>query len=76
MRAEKVVRNRVDIDIDTKLILDDMVERGFFRDTLQAIEAAVTALQVKLADDTHSDLYYDEDHQADMTRLQLSIGNT
>lgn len=55
-------------------ILDDMVDRGLFPDHQTAFMAAVEALQMKVADDTYTDEYFDEKQQSRMDYLQLKTG--
>jgi hypothetical protein len=67
----KIERARVDVDATTKHIVDDLIERGYFRDQQTVLAAAVAALQLQMADETMSDEYYDEDGQQAMDALQL-----
>ncbi len=65
------MRNRIDIVDSSKVIIEDMIKRGFFRDTQTLIAAALNTLQAKLADDTYTDEYEDNSHQESMDKLQL-----
>jgi Arc/MetJ-type ribon-helix-helix transcriptional regulator len=42
-----------------KFIIKDLIERGYFKNKAEVIEAAISALQIKLADDTYTDEYDD-----------------
>jgi|GEM_PF-3715260 len=64
-------RARIDVDVTTKYVVDDLIERGYFKDQQSALAAAVAALQLQMADETLSDEYYDEDTQHAMDSLQL-----
>ncbi len=65
------MRNRIDIVDSSKVIIEDMIRRGFFRDTQTLIAAALNTLQAKLANDTYTDEYEEDSYQESMDQLQL-----
>lgn len=69
----KAERSRVDVDPTTKLIVDDLIERGYFKDQQAVLTAAVAALQQHLASETLTDEYYDDDVQRRMDEEQLEL---
>jgi Arc/MetJ-type ribon-helix-helix transcriptional regulator len=71
MKPMKHERIRVDIDPDVKLIIDDMIERGFFKDSQEVIASALSTLQIKMAESTYTGEYDDEVFQTQMDHLQL-----
>lgn len=70
----KIERSRVDVDITTKLIIDDLIERGYFKDQQSVLIAAISALQLQLASETLTDEYYDDTIQRRMDEQQLELG--
>ena len=65
-------RHRVDIDGRSKLVIDDILERGLYRDQQEVMAAALLALQTKVASETYTDEYDDEAAQAAMDDAQLA----
>jgi len=51
------MRNRIDIEDASKCIIEDLIKRGFFKDTKTIIAAALSSLQAKLAEDTYTGEY-------------------
>ena len=77
MKAERLdkqkERVRIDIDSTTKFIIDDLIERGYFKDQQMALAAAVNALQMQVAAQTYNNEYDDELTQSEMDQLQLGF---
>ena len=68
MKSDRI---RIDVDVLTKQVIDDLIERGFFGNQQAVLAAAIAALQVQLANDTMSDEYFNENTQTEMDSLQL-----
>jgi hypothetical protein len=54
------MRFRIDIGENSKRIMEDMIQRGFFKDYQALIVAALNTLQIKLANDTYTNEYDDD----------------
>ena len=65
------MRNRIDIGEIEKIIIGDLIERGYFKDSQTVMMAALSALQAKLAEETFTDEYEVESFQKHMDELQL-----
>ena len=65
------MRNRIDIGEIEKVIIEDLVERGYFKDSQSVIMGALSVLQAKLAEDTYTDEYNDDKYQQYITDVQL-----
>lgn len=59
------------LDYRSKAILEDMVDRGYFKNIKEAIASAVRALQSKMADEALTDEYFDNESAQEMADLQL-----
>ncbi len=79
MKVERMkneaARHRVDVDGRTKLVLDDLVGRGLFRDQQDALTAAVAALQLQLVSETYTGEYDDDGAQEAMDEIQLATSD-
>lgn len=75
MKASKRedARQRIDISLNSMAIIEDMIERGYFENPRQLIEAALPLLQIKLVNETQHVAEQDGYEEAirEMTDLQL-----
>lgn len=70
--SNRETRHRVDIDSRSKLVIDDLLERGLYHDQQAVVAAAIMALQLKLANDQYTSEYDHDDAQAEIDELQLA----
>ena len=69
--SHRETRYRVDLDSRSKLVIEDLLERGLFNDPQEILAAAIAALQLKLAAESAASEYDDDEAQEAMDRLQL-----
>ena len=67
-------RHRVDIDSRTRLVIDDLLDRGLYRDQQEVMATALAALQIQLANEAHADEYDNEQAQSAIDHAQLEGG--
>lgn len=68
---KREARHRVDIDGRSKLVIDDLLDRGLYHDQQEIMAAALLALQVKLSSETYTNEYDDDAAQAAIDDAQL-----
>lgn len=65
------MRNRIDIGEIERIIIGNLIERGYFKDPQTVMMAALNALQAKLAEETYTNEYDDYAYQRRMDEIQL-----